>query len=92
MIILQIFSPNIRLKHSWKADLEIKENENNSQAVAVLFTDIDGFTELSETLSSKEIIELLSDYQDRMIRPIFKNSGTVDKFIGDSVMAVFGTM
>ena len=56
-----------------------------------MFTDIDGFTELSETLSSKEIIELLSDYQDRMIRPIFKNSGTVDKFIGDSVMATFGT-
>ena len=56
-----------------------------------MFTDIDGITELSETLSSKEIIELLSDYQDRMIRPIFKNSGTVDKFIGDSVMATFGT-
>jgi len=84
------FSPNIREKIQ-EADLEIKENENNSQAVAVLFTDIDGFTELSETLSSKEIIELLSDYQDRMIRPIFKNSGTVDKFIGDSVMATFGT-
>ena len=84
------FSPNIREKIQ-EADLEIKDNENNSQAVAVLFTDIDGFTELSETLSSKEIIELLSDYQDRMIRPIFKNSGTVDKFIGDSVMATFGT-
>ena len=84
------FSPNIREKIQ-EEDLEIKENENNSQAVAVLFTDIDGFTELSETLSSKEIIELLSDYQDRMIRPIFKNSGTVDKFIGDSVMATFGT-
>ena len=42
-------------------------------------------------MSSKEIIEMLSEYQDRMIKPIFKNSGTVDKFIGDSVMATFGT-
>ena len=56
-----------------------------------MFTDIDNFTQLSEKMSSKEIIELLSEYQDRMIKPIFKNSGTVDKFIGDSVMATFGT-
>ena len=42
-------------------------------------------------MSSREIIEMLSEYQDRMIKPIFKNSGTVDKFIGDSVMATFGT-
>ena len=56
-----------------------------------MFKDIDGFTELSETLSSNEIIGLPSDYQDRMIRPIFKNSGRVDKFIGDLDMAIFGT-
>ena len=84
------FSPSIREKIQ-EADLEVKDNENNSQLVAVLFTDIDGFTELSEKMSSREIIDLLSEYQDRMIKPIFKNSGTVDKFIGDSVMATFGT-
>ena len=43
-----------------------------------MFPDIDNFTQLSEKMSSKEIIELLSEYQDRMIKPIFKNSGTVD--------------
>ena len=84
------FSPSIREKIQ-EADLEVKDNENNSQLVAVLFTDIDGFTELSEKMSSREIIDLLSEYQDKMIKPIFKNSGTVDKFIGDSVMATFGT-
>ncbi len=84
------FSPAIRQKIQ-ESDLEVKENENNSQLVAVLFTDIDSFTELSEKMSSKEIIDLLSEYQDKMIKPIFKNAGTVDKFIGDSVMATFGT-
>ncbi len=84
------FSPTVREKIQ-EIDLEIKEDENNNQLVAVMFTDIDNFTQLSEKMSSKEIIELLSEYQDRMIKPIFKNSGTVDKFIGDSVMATFGT-
>lgn len=84
------FSPAIREKIQ-ESDFELLENENNTQMVAVLFTDIDGFTNLSESMSSKEIIEMLSEYQDRMIKPIFKNSGTVDKFIGDSVMATFGT-
>ena len=77
------FSPAVREKIQ-ETDLEIKEDENNNQMVAVMFTDIDNFTQLSEKMSSKEIIELLSEYQDRMIKPIFKNSGTVDKFIGDS--------
>ena len=84
------FSPSIREKIQ-ESNFDLLENENNTQMVAVLFTDIDGFTNLSESMSSKEIIEMLSEYQDRMIKPIFKNSGTVDKFIGDSVMATFGT-
>ena len=59
--------------------------------VAVLFTDIVGFTGISEKLEPNEVIKLLSEYQDRMIKPIFQNAGTVDKFIGDAVMATFGT-
>ena len=84
------FSPAVREKIQ-ETDLEIKDDKNNNQMVAVMFTDIDNFTQISEKMSSREIIELLSEYQDRMIKPIFKNSGTVDKFIGDSVMATFGT-
>ena len=74
-----------------ESDIEINSSENTNKMVAVLFTDIDGFTSISENLKSSEVIELLSEYQDRMIKPIFKNSGTVDKFIGDAVMATFGT-
>ena len=84
------FSPSIREKIQ-ESDIEINSSENTNKMVAVLFTDIDGFTSISENLKSSEVIELLSEYQDRMIKPIFKNSGTVDKFIGDAVMATFGT-
>ena len=50
-----------------------------------------GFTSISARLKAEEVVELLSEYQTRMVAPIFKNFGTVDKFIGDAVMATFGT-
>ncbi len=84
------FSPTIREKIQ-EEDIDFQSPTNNSQPVAVLFTDIDGFTSLSENLKPQEIIELLSEYQDKMVKPIFKHLGTVDKFIGDAVMATFGT-
>ena len=83
------FSPTIREKIK-QQDIQVENTPNQSQPVAILFTDIDGFTTLSENLKPNEIIELLSEYQNRMVKPIFKNLGTVDKFIGDAVMATFG--
>ena len=84
------FSPDIRDKIQ-EAEIDIETEKTNNQMVAVLFTDIQGFTSISESLTADEVIELLSEYQDKMIKPIFQNSGTVDKFIGDAVMATFGT-
>ena len=84
------FSPDIRDKIQ-ASDIDIASEKTNNQMVAVLFTDIQGFTTISENLSSDDVIQLLSEYQDKMIKPIFQNSGTVDKFIGDAVMATFGT-
>ena len=59
--------------------------------VAVLFTDIVGFTKLSEKMEPNDVLELLSEYQTIMVECIFEFNGTVDKFIGDAVMANFGT-
>ena len=56
-----------------------------------MFTDIVGFTKLSEKMDPKDVLALLSEYQSIMIEAIFENKGTVDKFIGDAVMANFGT-
>src|SRR5262245_38223502 len=58
--------------------------------VTVLFCDVRGFTPLSERLSPEEVVHLLNDFYTLMIETTFKNDGTLDKFLGDAVMAIFG--
>lgn len=66
------------------------ENVNASQ-IAVLFVDIVGFTELAERLGAQRVIELLRGFHKRMAGKVFEHGGTVDKYIGDALMANFGT-
>ena len=58
--------------------------------VSVLFADIVGFTTMSEKMSPAAVALLLNDYLSRMTDVIFKYEGTLDKYIGDAIMAVFG--
>jgi signal transduction histidine kinase/class 3 adenylate cyclase/ActR/RegA family two-component response regulator len=58
--------------------------------ITVLFTDIVGFTSLANTLRSRRVSELLNQYLAAMTEAIFANGGTVDKFMGDGIMALFG--
>lgn len=57
---------------------------------AVLFIDIRGFTGLSETMELEDVASLLSEYRHRVVETVAEWDGTVDKFMGDGVMAVFG--
>lgn len=59
--------------------------------VTVLFSDIRNFTTISEKLGAHEVVEMLNAYFSRACEPILAEGGTVDKFIGDAVMAVFGS-
>ncbi len=60
------------------------------QDAAVMFTDIRGFTTLSETLDPAELGSFLGEFRNRLSVPIGEHHGTIDKFIGDAIMAVFG--
>lgn len=58
--------------------------------ITVLFSDIRGFTSISEQNDPETVVAFLGDYLEQATRIIFDNGGTVDKFIGDAVMAIFG--
>jgi len=58
--------------------------------ITVLFSDIRGFTSISERIGPELVITLLSNYLGKVTHLVFNNGGTVDKFIGDAVMVVFG--
>ncbi len=82
-------SPSIinKILHS-----QLSENFFNisEQEVSIMFADIVGFTSMSEKHEPQYIAALLNDFFTEMTEIIFKNEGTLDKFIGDALMAVFG--
>ena len=65
--------------------------EGESLPVTIVFLDIRNFTTISEKLNPREVVEMLNAFFGRVCEPILKEGGTVDKFIGDSIMAVFGS-
>ncbi len=64
--------------------------ENERKEVVVLFSDIKGFTKMSEKMDPAEIVSMLNTYLDRMSRVIKEHGGMIDKFVGDAIMAIFG--
>ena len=62
-----------------------------SRQITVLFSDIRNFTTISEKLKPREVVEMLNGYFEKACDPILKEGGTIDKFIGDAVMAEFGS-
>jgi len=86
--LARYFSPNMVEEI---ATQERPLGEVRAQNAGVLFADIVGFTALSEQLGAEGTMALLRGFHGRMAETVFAHGGTVDKYIGDAVMAVFGT-
>jgi adenylate cyclase len=69
---------------------KMAELKSERRKITVLFADVRGFTSLSENMSPEEIVGLLNEYFDKMIDAIFRYKGTLNKFLGDGFMAMFG--
>ncbi len=83
-------APEIVDEIAKKGDFQIKLGGENRD-IAVLFVDIRGFTTMSEVLSPEQVVEILNHYLALTTEAIFKNKGTLDKFVGDATMAVFNS-
>ena len=87
--VLKRFLPEAMVKKAATGELAL-DLSPEPRLITILFSDIVGFTKMSNQLQSQGIAVVLNEYLSEMTRVIFANGGTVDKFVGDAVMALYG--
>jgi adenylate cyclase len=87
--LARFFSPDVARKIIY-SDERIKPGQGEICHAVALMMDLRGFTTLSATLAPNEVMQLLADYQARMVPRILEHAGCVDKFLGDGILAHFG--
>ncbi len=87
--VLKRFLPPSMVQRAARGEL-VLDLRPEPRMVTVVFSDIVGFTQLSNTLRSRRVAELLNEYLTEMTHVIFEQGGTIDKFMGDAILVMFG--
>ncbi|MBW4557379.1 MAG: response regulator [Trichormus sp. ATA11-4-KO1] len=87
--VLKRFLPTVLVQKAAAGTLTL-DLRPEPRLITVLFSDIVGFTQLANTLRSRRVAELLNEYLEAMTKVVFDNGGTVDKFMGDAILALYG--
>jgi adenylate cyclase len=85
----RFFAPEIAQRIT-AAETLVRPGEAELRRAAAMFVDLRGFTPLAEKLAPAEVMALLADYQARMVQAIQRHGGSIDKFLGDGILASFG--
>jgi adenylate cyclase len=85
----RFFAPEIAHQIT-ASEQEVRAGEGQARNAAILFCDIRGFTVYAKTVSPAELMQALADYQARVVPVIQRHGGSIDKFMGDGIMATFG--
>lgn len=87
----RFFAPEIAEKIK-DAEHRIGAGQGEAREAAILNVDVRGFTALAETMAPSDLIQLLTAYESRMVPVIHRHGGSIDKFMGDGILATFGAV
>ncbi len=87
---VRLVAPNVA-EQMMSGKLEVKKGGQLVQELSVFNSDIRGFTQMSEGTAAEVIVDMLNEYFEPMVETLFKYEGTLDKFMGDGIMAFWGS-
>jgi adenylate cyclase len=86
---LSRFVPTEVVRQVTSSDHEVRAGEGQVREATILFTDLEGFTSISETLTPVQLITILNEYFSAVTGPIERNGGVINQFQGDAILATF---